>query len=88
MANVEEIRKKLAACRSFIEPYSGYGEMVVKTIEDFKKMEELMKEPTKENAAKTLQILEEVEARIGPYGSYIPDVMENIKFVKEELKKI
>jgi len=88
MAKVEEIQKKLASARAFIEPYSGYGELVVKTIEDIKKMEELMKAPTKENAAKALQILQEIEARVGPYGSYVPDLMIGLAFVKDELKKI
>jgi hypothetical protein len=88
MANVEEIQRKLAGCRAFIEPYSGYGELVTKTIEDFKKMEELMKEPTKENASKAQKILEEIEARVGSYGSYVPDFMVDLAFVKEELKKI
>lgn len=88
MAKVEEIKKKLADCISFLAPYSGYGAMVVQSIEDLKKMEELMKEPRKENAAECLQILQELESRVGPYASYIPDVIANLMFVKEELKKI
>jgi len=88
MAKIEEIQRKLAGCRAFLEPYSGYGELVTRTVEDIKKMEELIKEPTKENTSKALQILGEIEARVGPYGSYVPDLMVNLAFVKDELKKI
>jgi len=88
MAKVEEIQKKLASARAYIEPYSGYGELVVKTIEDIKKIEELAKTPTKENAAKALQILAEIEARIGPYASYVPSVAADLMYVRDELKKI
>jgi hypothetical protein len=88
MAKVEGIQGKLASCRTFLGPYSGYGELVTRTIEDIKRMEDLMKEPTKENASKALQILEEIEGRIGPYGSYVPDLMVDLSYVKDELKKI
>ena len=88
MSDITEIRNRLAECRSAIEPYSTYGELIMKMVEDFKKMEALTESPSKGNATKILQILEEIEPRIEPYGEYIPNVLANMKFVKTELKKI
>lgn len=88
MAKVEEIKKKLTSTINFLEAYRGYGDLVVESIEDLKKIEELLKEPTKENAAQCLEIIQKLESRIGPYASYVPDIIINLSIMKDELKKI
>ena len=88
MANVEEVRNRLAGARAIIEPYSSMGELVTKTVEEIRRIEELVKEPNRDNSAKALEILGEIEARVGPYGSYVPELVINLSYVKDELKKI
>jgi len=88
MANVDEVRKKLAYAKGFLEPYRSMGELVGSTIDDISKIEEMTNTPSKENASKCLQILEQIEARVGPYASYVPELYIALAYVKDELKKI
>jgi hypothetical protein len=87
MANVDEVRKKLAYAKSFLEPYRSMGELVGSTIDDISKIEEMTNTPSKENASKCLQILEQIEARVAPYASYVPELYIALAYVKDELKK-
>lgn len=88
MANIDEARKKLAFAKGFLEPYRGMGDLVATTIDDIIRIEQMINTPTKENASKCQQILQEIETRVGPYASYVPDLYIALSYVRDELKKI
>ena len=88
MANVEEVRKKLAFAKDFLEPYRGMGDLVAAAIDDIGRIEEMMNTPTKENASKCQQIISELEDRVAPYASYVPELYIALSYVSDELKKI
>lgn len=87
MSEVEEIKEKIEYCRTAVEPYRVYSNLVAQGINDLNKLEELVSNPTDKNLRKALEIVTKLDNLVSPYASFLPDAAKKFREIKTWLEK-
>lgn len=87
MSEIEEIKRKIKYCKSAIEPYGFYTNMVAQAINDLNELEELVDNLTEKNLERCLEIITKLERLATPYASFLPDAAEKFIAIKAWLEK-
>lgn len=74
----EEVRKKISSAKAYLEDYRMYGSMIADAIDALDRLDGLVADPTEEHLAEALKITEGLNKQLGPYGAYVPTLVEYI----------
>jgi len=87
LSEVEEIKRKIEYCKSAIEPYSSYSNIVAQATDDLNELEGIVSNLTEKNLEKGLEIITKLETLATPYASFLPDATEKFIAIKAWLEK-
>ncbi len=88
LSEVEEIKRKIEYCKSAIEPYGLYTNMIAQGINDLNELEGLVADLTEKNLEKALEIVSRLSNLGSPYASFLPDAAENFRAIQAWLEKL
>ena len=74
----EEIKEGIQESRKALEGYRWFGKLVQEAVNALDEIERYVDDPQPEEKPKIVGIVKEMKARIGPYKSFVPSLVETL----------